>query len=58
LSAGNTGGKMTEESTTHKGGDVKKSTAKTSAPATSTSSDSKSKIVLLNKAAVAQLVNP
>jgi hypothetical protein len=49
---------MTEEATTIKGGDVKKSTAKTSAPATLTSSDSKSKIVLLNKAVVAQVVNP
>lgn len=58
IPAGNAGAKGAEESTTQKGGDNKKSTAKSSAPATSNTLESKSKIVLLNKAAVAQVATP
>lgn len=41
-----------------KGGDNKKSTAKSSAPASSVTLENKSKIVLLNKAVVSQVATP
>jgi hypothetical protein len=50
--------KGSDESVANKGVDIKKSTAKASAPATSISGDNKSKIVLINKAVTPQIVTP
>ena len=47
-----------DESAATKGGDIKKSTAKVSAPAISISGDNKSKIVLINKAVAPQIGAP
>ena len=52
------GVKGSDESATTKAAEIKKSSAKVSAPAISASGDNKSKIVLINKAVAPQIATP